>query len=115
MRHIRKQQPRIRGLNRIGKHSGLLPEIERGIEKIAVEEGWTFSRVVAHIVSDWFDIDSDSGRLLSEKRDGRWREPIAAEVEVARARAVLKQQADAALKKQRPPARTLALRTRARR
>ena len=92
-----KIQPRIPGVTRENKGSGLLTEVEAGIKAIAKDEGWSESRVRAHIISDWFDIDSDTGKLLSDKRivksgtEARWREPLPVDAELARAQRVLKQ------------------------
>ena len=60
-------QPRIKGLSRIPKPSGLLPVVEHGLQTIARMERKSLSWVIAEIVSAYFNLDSATGKPLSER------------------------------------------------
>ncbi len=61
----RRFQPRIAGTTRMQRPSGLLPEVEEGLQRIARAEGRSISWVVAEIVCAFFGLDSATGKVLS--------------------------------------------------
>jgi len=63
----RRYQPRIKDVSRVSKPSGFLPVVESGLQTIASMEKKSLSWVVAEIVSAYFNLDSATGRPLSEK------------------------------------------------
>lgn len=67
-RLLQRRQPRIRGTVREGKHSYLLPSIQRGLEKLAISEGKSVSWIIAELISDYFDIDSSTGLVLRKRK-----------------------------------------------
>jgi hypothetical protein len=58
-------QPRIKGIKREFKVTGLHPYVEEGIRSIAHFEGKTTSWVIAEIVSDFFGVDAVTGKIES--------------------------------------------------
>jgi len=62
---IYKSQPRIRGVVRISKGSGLLPVVEAGLESIARMEKKSVSWVKAEIICAYFGLDSATGKPIS--------------------------------------------------
>lgn len=67
MAQRRRFQPRIKGVSRLQKPSGLLPVIEHGLQQIARMENKSISWVIAEIVSAYFNLDSATGLPLSER------------------------------------------------
>lgn len=60
-------QPRIKGVTRISKPSGLLPVVEEGLQTIAKMEKKSLSWVIAEIISAYFNLDSKTGKPLVER------------------------------------------------
>lgn len=56
-----RAQPRIPGVCRIPAGDRFLPEVAAGLDAIAAREGWSRARVVAWIVSDYFNLDHATG------------------------------------------------------
>ena len=56
--HKRRSQPRIPGLRRIPRHSGLLPELDRKVKQLAIEHDVSPSWVVATLLADALHIDT---------------------------------------------------------
>ena len=63
----RYTQPRIKGVTRIAKPSGLLPVVEHGLQTIATLEKKSLSWVIAEIISAYFNLDSKTGKPLVER------------------------------------------------
>lgn len=63
----RRSQPRIKGISRLSKPSGLLPNVEHGLQAIASMERKSVSWVIAEIVSAYFNLDSATGLPISER------------------------------------------------
>lgn len=63
----RRSQPRIKGICRLSKPSGLIPVVEHGLQTIARLEQKSVSWVIAEIVSAYFNLDSATGLPLSER------------------------------------------------
>ena len=58
-------QPRISGVSRVPRPSGLLPIVEHGLQEIARVEKRSVSWVVAEIVCAYFGLDSATGKAIT--------------------------------------------------
>lgn len=67
MAQRRRFQPRIKGVSRLQKPSGLLPVVEHGLQTIASLEKKSVSWVIAEIVSAYFNLDSATGLPITER------------------------------------------------
>lgn len=63
----RRSQPRIKGVCRLSKPSGLIPVVEHGLQTIAKMEDKSVSWVIAEIVSAYFNLDSATGLPITER------------------------------------------------
>jgi len=63
----RRSQPRIQGVTRLSKPSGLIPVVEHGLRQIARMEKKSVSWVIAEIVSAYFNLDSATGLPITER------------------------------------------------
>jgi len=63
----RRSQPRIKGVCRLSKPSGLIPVVEHGLQTIARIEKKSVSWVIAEIVSAYFNLDSATGLPITER------------------------------------------------
>jgi len=64
--HGPRHQPRISGLQRIPRPSGLLPVVEAGLQSIAKMEGRSVSWVVAEIIAAYFGLDAATGKVIKK-------------------------------------------------
>lgn len=60
-----RHQPRIGGVTRQQRPSGLLPVVEAGLQAIARMEKRSVSWVVAEIVCAYFGLDSATGKVIT--------------------------------------------------
>ena len=63
-----KHQPRIKGIKRIPKVGSFHPDVQYGLTDIAKSEGKSYSWVIARIVSDFFGIDCETGKVFRKLR-----------------------------------------------